>query len=155
MGRTVSPIAMHTTNTPAFPFFRTTTKKAFTRGWTVNGIHHEAQRFLEVTVDVLHKAAGAYVNCFSCGREIAEGEIAGRADNFSIHCADCIHLPEGVEVWQLTYTQRKSRRHPDGMVNEIIVHFPARIEEFQRELTAALMRPVNARKVAAAVGVRM
>jgi len=146
---------MHTTNTPAFPFFRTTTKKTFTRGWTLNGEHREEQKPLEVTVDVLHKAAGAFVTCRSCGREIADGDIAGRAENFSIHCADCIHLPEGVEVWQLTYTQRKSRRHPDGTVVETIVHFPAKVEEFQRELTAALVRPVNARKVADAVGVRM
>ena len=154
MGRTVSMGTMYA-NLPFPPFVSTTTKKKFPCGRMMSGLHFEEMKSLDVTLLVV--PAHQKFTCLSCRREIKSGEVAGHSDRYfcGYHCADCIHLPEGVEVWQLTYTQRKSRRHPDGTVVETIVHFPAKVEEFQRELTAALVRPVNARKVADAVGVRM
>ena len=153
MGRTVSMGTMYA-NLPFFPFFRTTTKKKFPHGWMINGQHVEEHKALNVTLEALPSYRTAM--CMSCRREIKGGEVVGHSNDKFIgyHCADCIHLPEGVEVWQLTYTQRRSRRHPDGTVVETIVNFPAKIKEFQRELAAALARPVNARKVADAA-VRM
>lgn len=142
-------------NTPLSPFFHTTTKKTFCHGHSINGQYIETYKALNVTVDVRNASGSFLPTCRSCGRKISDGEVAGCDENLQFHCADCIHLPEGVEVWQLEYTQRKSRRHPDGTVKRFVVHYQETVEQYQRELTAALSRPVNARKIADVIGARM
>lgn len=152
MGRTVSMGTMQH-NRPDYPLYMTFTKNEFPCGHMQNGRHIDAQRKLEVTLEVLQTYAP--VTCLSCGRKINRGEIVGRTnERFGLflrgfHCADCIDIPSGISAWELRYGQRKSRRCPSGTMIERIVHTAERAETYAREMREAMRREVQISKIGA------
>jgi len=140
--RTFFPVA---SALPFRPFTQTKTKRAFSRGISINGVHHPRYIQLEVTLYVIEQGPR---HCQSCGREIATGEIVGsELPGTGYYCADCIE-PTDAKIWRVSWPlRRRTARHADGIRREWVVCSDDQVQQYVQALRAATQRDVQLQEI--------
>ena len=130
---------------PIRPFTQTKTKRTFSRGYSLNGVHHPRFMQIDVTLYVIERGPRTRQ---SCNREIAVGEIAGcELPGLGFHCADCIE-PVDVQAFRVTWPlRRRTPRHPDGIRHELVVCSADQLNGYVQALRSATQRDVQAQEV--------
>lgn len=137
-----------TADFPIRPFTQTKTKRTFSRGYSLNGVHHPCLVQIEVTLYVIERGPR---HCQSCGREITVGEVAGcELPGLGFYCADCLE-PFDAKAFRVTWPlRRRTPRHPDGIRHELVVCSPDQLDGYVQALRSAIQRDVQAQEVSRA-----